>query len=124
MKSDALSLSVMMTQQPTEPKTKTDWRVAFWFFSWLGGLFLCSTGFVLSVWAIPAVSELVEAHVWLIVVAGAGGFLCVAVATTPWYLGIRCPCCRRKLRPMAADCDLKTGNKPIRFHCENCQIIW
>jgi hypothetical protein len=68
--------------------------------------------------------QLVEQMPWLIPACVAAGFACVALAAAPWYVGIRCRRCRRKLRRMAGGCDPATGNAPLRFHCETCNVVW
>lgn len=106
------------------PRRETDIRVLIWFFSWLFGFFVCSGGFVLLVFSVPSVSQFFENYPWIIVVCVALGFLCIGIAIAPFYFGIRCRRCRSRLRPMAGGCDLQTGNAPLRFFCEACNVIW
>jgi len=104
-----------MTDKPPALKTETDPRVTLWFFSWLAVMFLCSGGFALMTFASPEVMRFVEQSPWVILVCVAAGFTCVGLAIAPWYFGIRCRRCRRRLRRMAAGCDLETGITPSDF---------
>ncbi|HVK09416.1 MAG TPA: hypothetical protein VM597_11630 [Gemmataceae bacterium] len=113
-----------MGDQPTPPKVETDWRVPVRFFAWLFAMFLCSGGFVLVTVASPEARRFVGDRPWLIPVFVAAGFLCVAAAVFPFFFGIRCRRCGRRLRRMAGGTDLRTGNARLRFHCEACNVIW
>jgi hypothetical protein len=113
-----------MAGKPPVPKTESDLRVMLWFFSWLAGMSLCSAGFVLMVFASPGVARFVEQSPWVIPACAAAGLSCFGLALAPWYFGIRCRRCRRKLRRLAAGCDLATGYTPLRFHCETCDVVW
>jgi hypothetical protein len=113
-----------MSNPPPAPKVQTDGRIPLRFFSCLAGMFVCSGGLVLVVVTSPKAQGYMEQHPWLILVAVAGGFLCVAAAAFPWLFGIRCRQCRRWLRRMAVTTDLTTGNAPLRFYCKACNVIW
>lgn len=121
---DSLREAEMMSSVCCEPKTVTDYRVMLWFFSWLGGFWLCSGGFVLVVFASPVVMKYLDHHPLIFPAVVLAGVICFAFALAPWYLGIRCRKCRRKLRRMKTECVLGTGNTPLRFHCESCHVIW
>src|SRR5262245_14556608 len=113
-----------MGEQPTPPRIETDWRIPLRFFSWLFAMFLCSGGFVLVVYASPAAQQYIGDRPWLIPVFVAVAFLCVAAASAPFFIGIRCRRCGRRLRRMAGGTDLRTGNAPLQFHCKACNVIW
>lgn len=121
---DDLRRGEMTSAVRREPKTALNYRVIVWFFSWLGGLWLCSGGFVLVVFASPSVMKYVDSHPLIIPAFVLAGAICVAFAVAPWYFGIRCRQCRRKLHRMKTECALDTGNTPLRFHCETCSVIW
>lgn len=106
------------------PKSETDWRVPLKFFAWLFAMFIFSGLFVLVVYASPRAMAYVGDHPWLIPVFVGAAFFCVAMAVHPFFFGIRCRRCSRKLRRMAAGTDLATGNSPLRFHCTTCNVIW
>jgi hypothetical protein len=111
-------------EQVTLPKSESDYRVMLWFFSWLFAMFLCSGMFVLVVIASPRAQAYVGDHPWLIPVLVVAAFVCVSIAAFPFFFGIRCRRCKRKLRRMKAGTDLATGNSPLRFHCTTCNVIW
>jgi hypothetical protein len=113
-----------MGEQAGPPRIETDYRVPLRFFLWLAVFFVFSGGFVLLAYGSPRVQHLVGEHPWIILVTVAAAFVCMAAAVYPFFFGIRCRRCRRKLRRMAAGTDLNTGNSPLRFHCEACHVIW
>src|SRR5262245_17727085 len=102
----------------------TDTRVAVWFFSWLAGMFVFSGGFVLQIVLSPRFMRLFENNVWILVGSMAVALVCFVVALAPWYRGIHCRQCRRKLRRMRTDVEIATGNRPLRFYCETCNVVW
>lgn len=106
------------------PRAEHDGRVMIWFFSWLGGFFLCSGGFVLLIFASPRVMKLIEEQPAVFFTCIILGLACLAMALAPWYRGIRCRNCRRRLYRMAVECDRTTGNTPLWFYCETCHMIW
>ena len=94
------------------------------FFAWLFAMFVCSGGFVLVVHASPAAQQYIGERPWLIPVFAGVAFLCVAAAVAPFFFGVRCRGCGRRVRRMASGTDLKTGNAPLQFHCAACNVIW
>lgn len=113
-----------MPDSPLKTKSIFDGRVLLWFFSWLGGFFLCSGGFVILVFLSPSARKFWDDNPLIFPVVCTVGVICFAFALVPWYFGIRCRQCRRKLFRMKTNCDIATGNTPLRFHCETCDIIW
>lgn len=113
-----------MTGESPEPRLDFDGRVMLWFFSWLGGLFLCSGGFVIAVFLSPTIMKFVGDSPLIIPLMVLLGAICVVCALTPWYLGIRCRQCQTRLHRIRSECDINTGNTPLRFHCKTCEVIW
>ena len=114
----------MITSARSEPKTVMDYGVMVWFFSWLGLFWLCSGGFVLVVFASPTVMKHLDHYPLIIPIMVLAGAICFALALAPWYFGIRCRHCRTRLHRMKTECARDTGNVPLRFHCEICNVIW
>lgn len=114
-----------MNDEPmAPPRTEHDGRVVIWFFSWLGGFALCTAGLVIVVFTDQWAMQFIEAHPVAFLACFLLGLACMAAALSPWYRGIRCRNCRRRLYRMKVESDLKTGNTPLAFHCEPCQVIW
>ena len=80
---DGLRRGEMTSAVQREPKTVFDFRVMLWFFSWLGGLWLCSGGFVLVVFASPFVMKYVDRHPLIIPAIVLTGAICVVFALHP-----------------------------------------
>ena len=108
------------------PRTRmqADRRITVWFFGWCAVMFLLVNGFLFIVLGTLRGYKLLEVHPWIILVVVGGGFICIALASMPFWRGIRCRQCRRRLKRMKVDCDVRTGNAPLRFHCVVCNVIW
>jgi len=113
-----------MGERPAPPRIETDWSVPLRFFGWLFVMFLFSGGLVLFTLASPKGEQFIGDHPWLIPVFVGMAFLSVAAAAAPFFFGIRCKRCGRRLRRMAGGTDLNTGNAPLKFHCVACNVIW
>lgn len=109
---------------PSEKPVIFDPRVMIWFFSWLFGLFSCTAIPVLVLSFSTQAMTYVGDYPIIIVGLVVAGFLFVCFAVAPWYFGIWCRNCGKKLSPMKTECDPTNGNLPLRFDCEDCGIIW
>jgi hypothetical protein len=101
---------------------KTDLRVLVWFFSWLLAAG-CLIGSVLIL-AFSSKEDWIGKNPLPFLSILALAAVCFAVALAPWYWGIRCRECRRRLRKADTPRDCSTGMHPLEFYCADCRITW
>src|SRR5437870_2135034 len=85
----------MPDAQAHGPQALFDYRIPVWFFAWLVAfVVVVGTG----LWKVlPLLGEGSRGAKELAVVV-LTGFACLGFALAPWWLGIRCKRCRRRLR--------------------------
>lgn len=116
-----IAMTTFKSQGEDMTQTVSDKRVAIWFFAWLAGFAIMVWSLIIVFTCVPQADQMPP---WFFLGWCALALVPFSIALSPWYAGIRCRNCRRRLSKRAETCDMKTGNTPLRFFCEDCDIIW